>query len=313
MGEMRRRQKWKRNVFAGLIYFALLTGIIVVKEGARVYPGGGEVEILKDGWMWVQSDGTEVPVEVRDRVKIGKGEPLIIKNQIPEEGGHGMSLSFWSTMESVRVWADGELLYEYGTDTDVDRIWNHVYIPEDKAGKELIIEKICPYSIYAGQIRPVIWGYYPEIQYFLMNRYYPDYIIGQLLILFGVFLIAASLLMKSRHFPLKRGLYLGLFYTSHISMDMLRNQNPRRLLGHQFDEAVVYHIDDCTDCLSAFHPRADRRKYQERLPYRPVHSLYKCGGGNSGHIAWTGRHSGHALPDSYRDISDSRIYRLFLG
>lgn len=211
MGEMRRRQKWKRNVFAGLIYFALLTGIIVVKEGARVYPGGGEVEILKDGWMWVQSDGTEVPVEVRDRVKIGKGEPLIIKNQIPEEGGHGMSLSFWSTMESVRVWADGELLYEYGTDTDVDRIWNHVYIPEDKAGKELIIEKICPYSIYAGQIRPVIWGYYPEIQYFLMNRYYPDYIIGQLLILFGVFLIAASLLMKSRHFPLKRGLYLGLF------------------------------------------------------------------------------------------------------
>lgn len=211
MGGIQRRQRWKRNMLAALTYFVLLAGIVVVKEGARVYPGNGEVELLKEGWLWIRSDGSEVPVKERDRVKVGKGEPLIIKNQIPEEVGHGMSLSFWSAMESIRVWADGELLYEYGTDNDADRIWNNVSIPEDKAGKELIIEKTCPYSIYAGQIRPVIWGYYPQIQYFLMNRYYPDYVIGQLLILFGVFLIAASLLMKSRYFSLQRGLYLGLF------------------------------------------------------------------------------------------------------
>lgn len=211
MREIQISQKWKRNILAALAYLFLLTGIIVIKEGARIHPGNGEVKLLKDGWLWVQPDGTEVPVRERDKVNVGKGEPLIIKNHIPEKVSHGMSLSFWSTMESVRVWAGGELLYEYGMDNDADRIWNNVYIPEDKAGEELIIEKICPYSIYAGQIRPVIWGYYPQVQYFLMNRYYPDYVIGQLLILFSLFLIGASVLLKGRHFPLRRGLYLGIF------------------------------------------------------------------------------------------------------
>ena len=63
MGGIQRRQRWKRNMLAALTYFVLLAGIVVVKEGARVYPGNGEVELLKDGWLWIRSDGSEVPVK----------------------------------------------------------------------------------------------------------------------------------------------------------------------------------------------------------------------------------------------------------
>ena len=72
-------------------------------------------------------------------------------------------------MESVRVWAGGELLYEYGMEGDEDRVWNNIYIPPSKAGQELIIEKNC--SILCTQVRLTrcTGGEYSKVQKTLMR------------------------------------------------------------------------------------------------------------------------------------------------
>lgn len=204
------KPRWKRDIVTVLIYFLLLSGIVFLKWINNNYLEDN-VHVLKDGWIWERSDGIGVPVTAGTKVAVKKGETLTIKNKIPKDIKNGMDLCFWSSMESVRVWAGGELLYEYGMEGDEDRVWNNIYIPPSKAGQELIIEKNCSYTVYTGQINKVYWGEYSKVQKTLMRLYFPDYVFGLILMVIGCFTIFIALFLKGSSYSMYQGIYLGIF------------------------------------------------------------------------------------------------------
>ena len=66
---------------------------------------------------------------------------VYLTTSLPEEGRSGTGLFFKTTNQSVRLWLDGKLLYEYGSMEDGDYSygtrWHLVPLPEGYAGKTL--------------------------------------------------------------------------------------------------------------------------------------------------------------------------------
>lgn len=68
---------------------------------------------------------------------------VYLTTSLPEEGYSGTGLFFKTTNQSVRLWLDGKLLYEYGSMEDGDYSygtrWHLVPLPEGYAGKTLTV------------------------------------------------------------------------------------------------------------------------------------------------------------------------------
>ncbi|MCD2493257.1 histidine kinase [Lacrimispora sp. NSJ-141] len=207
----KKRTEWKRDLLSVLFYFMLLLGIGLLRETAYQRINSGGVLSFDDGWTWERTDGTEIPVTVGKRMPVEAGSPFILKNWIPEYMDQDMTLCFWSAMETVRVWADGDLIYEYGIEEEADRFWNNVYIPVSRAGQEITIEKVCPYRVYVGQTRPFAWGNYSQIQSYLVRRYFPEFLMGLFLMEFGIGTMIAAFVIMRRGYGSSKGIYLGIF------------------------------------------------------------------------------------------------------
>lgn len=211
MEGMEKKKEVKREVLMILLYFFILAGFILIKSAVWGGDEENDISFLEKNWAWVKPDGSEVPVSGRRKVPVKAGEPLIIKGKVPEDMDRGMDLCFRSTLESVRVWLDGRLVYTYGIQEEPDRVWNNIYISASHAGQEIMIEKICPYGVYKGQIHSFLWGNYQDVQEYLVSRYMPDYVIGLILLIIGVLIIPAAVILKSRGYAGKMGIYLGIF------------------------------------------------------------------------------------------------------
>lgn len=194
-----------------LFYFLLLGGIIFIKAETYALTDRDCISFLENPWVWTKPDGTAQAVSASERVNLKAGETMVLVNQIPTGIAEGTALCFWSTLEQVRVWIDGELHYEYGFDGSIERVWNTVYIPPAKSGSEVVIEKTCLYEVYSGQIRPVFWGDYRSMQTHIIRQYFPDFVIGLIMMIFGGITIVAAVFMKRRQLYSRQGLYLGIF------------------------------------------------------------------------------------------------------
>lgn len=156
--------------FKRIVWFVLALNVILLSYviwGFKVDDmtlSKGEVYDFSEGWSLTCEDGSTTVIEAFPY--LGKSEPeeiLVMENTIPKEFW-GMTMSFLSADKTLRVWMDGEVVYEFGTQDQRSfgqtpgSVVNFIDIPVDLTKGEIRIEMVSPYADYAAKIREITVG-----------------------------------------------------------------------------------------------------------------------------------------------------------
>lgn len=117
----------------------------------------GEITEFNTGWMLIRADGSRQEIDLPYYEDSKADEWIAIENEIPEEF-YGKSMSFLTADKNVRIFADGEVIYEFGVNNTRSfgvapgSIVNIIDIPRDLSEGKLRIELQSPYDNYAASI-----------------------------------------------------------------------------------------------------------------------------------------------------------------
>ena len=161
---------------------------------------------MKDGWVFLDSDGISRPVmDMNGNIDIPAGQVTHMENTLPQDWEDGMYLCFRSAQQSVRVFVDGEQIYEYDTSgsrrfgKSTPSAWNFVLVPSGAAGKRVSIETTSPYQQSSGKLNMVFYGEFSAVELYVINQRLPQFIISIALVVLSLILFLASFcLLKSR-------------------------------------------------------------------------------------------------------------------
>jgi diguanylate cyclase (GGDEF)-like protein len=106
----------------------------------NIYLVDRNVISFSDGWTW-QGDGYQKKFHLPHYFDVGKSEPLIIRNTIPDDLPDGAKIALKSDMQSVEAKIDGETIYAMGHDSgkflgkDFATFWAVIDIYPEQKGK----------------------------------------------------------------------------------------------------------------------------------------------------------------------------------
>lgn len=120
--------------------------------------GSGDIYKFDEGWSVIREDGTREELKkLPDAVNSDVNEILVMENVLPKQYA-GKTLFFLSADKTIKVYVDGEQIYDFGT-TDSrlfgktpGSIENFVDIPENFSEGIIRIEMASPYAGYAGHM-----------------------------------------------------------------------------------------------------------------------------------------------------------------
>ncbi len=124
----------------------------------------GDVYEFNEEWILTWPDGESI--EISELPYLGTSQPgevLVLENTIPKEYC-GMTMSFLSADKTLKVWIDGEYIYEFGV---ADRrifghtagsVMNYIDIPDSMSEGKLRIEMCSPYPDYGARVSKVTIG-----------------------------------------------------------------------------------------------------------------------------------------------------------
>lgn len=150
--------------FVLLFDFALLVFVAVSFKVDDMTLSKGEVYDFNNGWELYRQDGEGIAIDELPYLgESDAGELLILENTIPKEY-FGMTMSFLSADKTLKVWLDGEAVYEFGV-SDVrgfgqtpGSVVNFIDIPYSLAEGKIRIEMCSPYDNYSAYISTVTIG-----------------------------------------------------------------------------------------------------------------------------------------------------------
>ena len=156
---------FKRFVwYALLINVALLLYVAVGFHVDDMTLSKGAVYDFNKDWVLTYSDGERIAID--ELPYLGKCKPadkVWIENKIPKEY-FGMTMSFLSADKTLKVWIDGEYVYEFGVADERSfgrtpgSVVNFIDIPKDLSEGKIQIEMTSPYADYAARVTAVTIG-----------------------------------------------------------------------------------------------------------------------------------------------------------
>lgn len=175
----------------------------------------GEIKDFNGGWTFVRPDGSEAKIEALPYSEPSKaGEVFAIENVIPEEF-KGKTMSFLSADKELRVFVDGNVIYEFGKE---DRrsfghtpgsITNFIDLPEECEGR-IRIEAVAPYDGYASNFLNITVGDKDVIEFNLFKRNLLNYLFCMIILFSGVMLIIFDVIDVVSKQPSSGASYLGV-------------------------------------------------------------------------------------------------------
>lgn len=156
---------YKKIIWGVLLFNAIL--LMVVAFGFQVDDmtlSKGDVYDFNDNWTLTWQNGkSEVMEELPFLGHSEAGEMLVLENTIPAKY-FGMTMSFLSADKTLKVWLDGECVYEFGI-SDVrafghtpGSVVNFIDIPYNLTKGKVRIEMTSPYDDYSARITPITIG-----------------------------------------------------------------------------------------------------------------------------------------------------------
>ena len=143
---------------------ALLIFVAVAFQVDDMTLSKGKVYDFNNDWTLTWQDGRSLVI--KELPYLGKSTPeelVILENTIPREY-FGMTMAFLSADKVLKVWMDGELVYEFGVD-DVrsfghtpGSVYNFIDIPNELQEGHVRMEMTSPYDDYAARVSSITIG-----------------------------------------------------------------------------------------------------------------------------------------------------------
>lgn len=203
---------------AVLISVVFIVVAIFTSTSEKILINNEAVTNYNDGWHY-SINGEErgelgsLPQKVND---VGKNDRVLIKNSLPETYVQGMTICFRSVQQFVRVFVDGQQVYEYGYESSrlfgksPGSAWNFVRMPNNTAGKEISIELMSPYDGYNDSINKIQYGSKNANVFSIISDNIVGLFISIILIIIGLVLLATFFFLR-KHGKSNAVLYLGIF------------------------------------------------------------------------------------------------------
>ena len=142
---------------------------IVTLYNQKLYP-------FNEGWTLIREDGSRSEITLPYYEECAKDEVIVIENIVPKKYA-GKCLSFLTADKDMRVYIDGEIIYEFGVNDKrtfgetPGSVTNFIDIPIDMQEGNIRIELISPYDNYAACIDDMIFANRDEaILHLLINN-----------------------------------------------------------------------------------------------------------------------------------------------
>lgn len=197
--------------FAFILYafLALLSILVIVistshtpYQNVRFFGEGDDIFAVSEGWKLYEGDKVwEVNIPSRNEVSLS-GNTAILKNKLPETLPKTPTILFRTSLQEVKVYLEGELIYEYGGDKyrafgkSVGSIWNVIPLSESDAGKDISLEIYCPYEDYKETFNAFYVDSYSIVMSFLISQYGFGLLLIALTMILGVSLLFYYLILK---------------------------------------------------------------------------------------------------------------------
>lgn len=143
------------------LFIALTVYIINVFDIQIVTLYNQELLPFNEGWTLIREDGSKSDIALPYYEPCDKDEMIVIENVIPEKYA-GKCLSFLTADKNMRVYIDGEDIYEFGVNDKrtfgktPGSVTNFIDIPLDMKDGNIRIELVSPYNDYAACIDDMI-------------------------------------------------------------------------------------------------------------------------------------------------------------
>lgn len=141
------------GVYVAIIIFAICTFQVDDMTLSK-----GNIYEYNTNWIMFREDGTSAEIDSLPFSGESKpGEIVIIENIIPEEY-KGLTLSFLSADKTLKVYLDGEIIYEFGTKDKrafghtPGSVYNFIDIPDEFKEGRIRIEMMSSYDNFAASI-----------------------------------------------------------------------------------------------------------------------------------------------------------------
>ena len=222
-------------IFYFFVIFFITTEIVlqVVLPHDKVYYAE-EVELYDAQWTWIQSDGSRQIVDVPGTYDVPKKQPLILESIITEELDDSNYIYFRSSQQSVKVFVDNVLRYDYYSDFSAGRMRNsasyYVVVPlySDDAGKTLRLE-LTTDSQFSGLINPIYIGEEINIWYKIVSENIVEIFVAIFMASIAVISIIAGIILKAKYQRGRMLEYLGWIVLVSVGI-MFSESQIRQLL-----------------------------------------------------------------------------------
>ncbi len=205
------------KLFLGVIVTAVLVCIISLSPVQDVRINNEQVFMLADSWDVFTADGRFIEkVNLPAKIDVLIDEEYYITRKLPESFTDGMTASFRSSQQFVKVSVEDKLIYSFGYEgkTKIGKspgsIWNFVRIPTDYKGKEIKISFKSPYKSYSGVIPEIVYGTKTANVFYILSMGVPAALVCILIGVLGILLVAFFCFTR-KHSKSLSILYLGLF------------------------------------------------------------------------------------------------------
>lgn len=175
----------------------------------------GEINDFNTGWTIVRPDGSSSEIEELPYSEPSKAyEVFAIENTIPEEY-RGKTISFLSADKELRVFVDGNVIYEFGKEdkrlfgNTPGSITNFIELPSNFEEGKIRIESVSPYNGYASNFLNITIGDKDVIELMLIRKNLINYLFCMTIMFCAILLFIFELIDVFSKQPFSGVSYLG--------------------------------------------------------------------------------------------------------
>lgn len=210
----------KKRTYIVFVLLIIATILVCGVYSFRMYTSSIHVNAdnsMEGNWICSASSSTYYSLELPIQLNNYPDSPLILSHKLPSELSENSAVYFRSSQQSVAVYINNVLTYEYHspgsriTGHATPSNWNFIMLHPEDAGKDFRIELTSPYKLYTGRANHVYIGNFYDLNANLLKHVLPGYICATILLFFGIIIVFTSHIFSRENPGIVNFRYLGLF------------------------------------------------------------------------------------------------------
>lgn len=182
-------------------YTAVLLSVIIMIVGSTLFVDESlefqteKAVDMNTGWDYIAPDGTSQRIALPVKLDVPAGEDVIIAKMLPQKAIAGETICIRTSMQSLQVFSDGKMLYEFGVDPrsyigkTPGSCWNLVRIPAECAGNQIQLVFNSAYPSYSGSLNSIFYGSKSAILFRIIKEFGFGFVISVALCMLGIIML----------------------------------------------------------------------------------------------------------------------------